>query len=218
MISSHILGTYQPGQFIFQCLIFLPVHAVHGVPKERILKGFTIPISSRLDFARTLGRRLPKIASNFSGGGGLGRPGLPRGSRAVPSPSSGATWLSWEQGDRPSPGLSGDPVKGQGQDLLWPRLLRRTWLEHPEQRLFGQRDPACPLCVQRLMSTAHGVKASLMPHVGCFLIHGQATHWCLTLARTDLNPGPTYTLKPGRDWLQTSGTDWPWTHPWCYST
>ena len=46
LISSSILGTYRPGQFIFQCPIFLPFHTVHGVLKERILKWFAIPFSS----------------------------------------------------------------------------------------------------------------------------------------------------------------------------
>ena len=30
LFSSSILGTYQPGDFIFQCNILLPFHAVHG--------------------------------------------------------------------------------------------------------------------------------------------------------------------------------------------
>ena len=38
LISSSILGTYQPGEFIFQCPIFLQFHTVHGVLKARILK------------------------------------------------------------------------------------------------------------------------------------------------------------------------------------
>ena len=54
LISSSILGTYRPGEFIFQCPIFLPFHTVHGVPKARILKWFTIPFSSGLHFVRTL--------------------------------------------------------------------------------------------------------------------------------------------------------------------
>ena len=37
LISSSILGTYRPGEFIFQCPIFLPFHTVHGVLKARIL-------------------------------------------------------------------------------------------------------------------------------------------------------------------------------------
>ena len=41
-----ILGTYWPGEFIFQCPIFLPFHTVHGVLKARILKWFAIPFSS----------------------------------------------------------------------------------------------------------------------------------------------------------------------------
>ena len=46
VISSSILGTYQPGEFIFQCPIFLPFYAVHGVLKARILKWFAICFSS----------------------------------------------------------------------------------------------------------------------------------------------------------------------------
>ena len=42
LISSSILGTYQP-EFNFQCPIFLPFHTVHGVLKARILKWFAIP-------------------------------------------------------------------------------------------------------------------------------------------------------------------------------
>ena len=41
--SSSILGTYRPGEFIFQCPIFLPFHTVHGVLKARILKWFAFP-------------------------------------------------------------------------------------------------------------------------------------------------------------------------------
>jgi len=54
LISSSILGTYQPGEFIFQCPIFLPFHTVHGVLKARILKCFVIPFSSGPHFIRTL--------------------------------------------------------------------------------------------------------------------------------------------------------------------
>ena len=46
VISSSILGTYQPEEFIFQCPIFLPFHTVHGVLKARILKWFAIPSSA----------------------------------------------------------------------------------------------------------------------------------------------------------------------------
>ena len=54
LISSGILGTYRPGVFIFQCLIFLPFHTVHVVLKARILKWSAIPFSSEPDFVRTL--------------------------------------------------------------------------------------------------------------------------------------------------------------------
>ena len=46
LISSSMLGTYQPGEFIFQCPIILPFHTVHGVLKSRMLKWFAIPFSS----------------------------------------------------------------------------------------------------------------------------------------------------------------------------
>ena len=46
LISSSILGTYQPGQFILQCHIFLPFHTVHIVLKARMLKWFATPFSS----------------------------------------------------------------------------------------------------------------------------------------------------------------------------
>ena len=35
LITGSILGTYRPGKFIFQCRIFLPIHAVHGILKAR---------------------------------------------------------------------------------------------------------------------------------------------------------------------------------------
>jgi len=44
--SNSILGTYRPGEFIFQCSIFFPFHTVHGVLKARTLKWFAIPFSS----------------------------------------------------------------------------------------------------------------------------------------------------------------------------
>ena len=46
LISSSILGTYQPGVFMFQCPIFLPYHTVHLVLRARILKWFAIPFTS----------------------------------------------------------------------------------------------------------------------------------------------------------------------------
>ena len=58
LISSSILGTYRPGEFMFQCPIFLPFHTVHGVFKARILKWFAIPFSSGPHFIRTLHHNL----------------------------------------------------------------------------------------------------------------------------------------------------------------
>ena len=48
------MDTYQPGEFIFQCPIFLPFHTVHGVLNARILKWFAIPFSGGPRFAVTL--------------------------------------------------------------------------------------------------------------------------------------------------------------------
>ena len=56
--SSSILDTYQPGEFIFHCHIFLPFQTVHGVLKARMLKWFAIPFSSGPRFVRTLHRDL----------------------------------------------------------------------------------------------------------------------------------------------------------------
>ena len=54
LISSSILGTYQPGEFIFQCPILLPFHTVHGVLKARILKWFAIAFFSGPHFVSHL--------------------------------------------------------------------------------------------------------------------------------------------------------------------
>ena len=54
LISSSILDTYWPGEFILQCPIFLPFHTVHGVLKARILKWFAIPFSSGPHSVRSL--------------------------------------------------------------------------------------------------------------------------------------------------------------------
>ena len=43
LISSSMLDTYQPGEFMFQWAIFLPFHTVHGVFNTRTLKWFAIP-------------------------------------------------------------------------------------------------------------------------------------------------------------------------------
>ena len=61
LISSNVLGTYQPGEFIFQCPIFLPFLTVHGVLKARILKWFAIPFSSGPHSVRPLHRDLSDL-------------------------------------------------------------------------------------------------------------------------------------------------------------
>ena len=54
LISSSILGTYWPGEFLFQYPLILPFHTVHGVLKARILKWFAIPFSSGQHSVRSL--------------------------------------------------------------------------------------------------------------------------------------------------------------------
>ena len=61
LISSSILGTYRPGEFIFQYLIFLPFHTVHGVLEARILKWFAIPFSSGPHSVRPLHHDSPVL-------------------------------------------------------------------------------------------------------------------------------------------------------------
>ena len=58
------MGTYGPGEFIFQCDIFLPFHTVCGVLKARILNWITIPFSSGPHFVRTL-HHDPNILAYF---------------------------------------------------------------------------------------------------------------------------------------------------------
>ena len=40
-----MLASYQPGEFVFQCHIFLPFYTVHGVLNARIWSGFPFPSS-----------------------------------------------------------------------------------------------------------------------------------------------------------------------------
>ena len=54
LFSRSILGTYWPGEFLFQYPIILPFHTVHGVLKARILKWFAIPFSGGPRIVRTL--------------------------------------------------------------------------------------------------------------------------------------------------------------------
>ena len=49
-----MLGTYQPGEFIFHCPIFMPSQSVYGVLKARILRWFAILFFSGPRFVRTL--------------------------------------------------------------------------------------------------------------------------------------------------------------------
>ena len=61
LTPSSILGTYRPGEYLFQYPIILPFHTVHGVLKARILKWFAIPFSSGPHSVRPLHRDLPVL-------------------------------------------------------------------------------------------------------------------------------------------------------------
>ena len=54
LITSSILGTYWPREFLFLYPIILPFHTVHGILKARILKWFAIPFSTGLHSVRCL--------------------------------------------------------------------------------------------------------------------------------------------------------------------
>ena len=66
--SDSILGTYRPGEFLFQYPIILPFHAVYGVLKARILKWFAIPFSNGPHSVRPL-HHDPPILSGPTGHG-----------------------------------------------------------------------------------------------------------------------------------------------------
>ena len=68
LFSSSILGTYQPGEFIFLCHILLPFHTVHEVLKARMLKRFAVPFSRGPRVVRTLHHE-PSILSVPTGHG-----------------------------------------------------------------------------------------------------------------------------------------------------
>ena len=63
LFSSSILGTYRPGEFIFQCPIFLPFHTVHGVLRARILKCLPFPSPVELMVQRV--KHLPAVQETW---------------------------------------------------------------------------------------------------------------------------------------------------------
>ena len=65
LISCSILGTYQPGEFLFQYRIILPFHTVHGVLKARILKWFAIPFSGGPHSVRPLHHDLSVLGVSY---------------------------------------------------------------------------------------------------------------------------------------------------------
>ena len=56
LISSSILSTYQPGEFLFKYPIILPFHTVHRILKARILKWLPSPVDHILSDLSTMTR------------------------------------------------------------------------------------------------------------------------------------------------------------------
>ena len=56
LFSSSILGTYWPGEFIFQCHIFLPFHTVMGFSRQEYWSGlpFCLPVDHILSELSTM--------------------------------------------------------------------------------------------------------------------------------------------------------------------
>ena len=61
LISSSNLGTYRPGEYLFQYPIIFHFHTVHGVLKARILKWFAIFFSSGPHSVRSLHHDPPVV-------------------------------------------------------------------------------------------------------------------------------------------------------------
>ena len=60
-ISSSILDTYGPGEFLFQYPIILRFHTVHADLKARIQKWMALPFSSGLHSVRPLHHDPPDL-------------------------------------------------------------------------------------------------------------------------------------------------------------
>ena len=58
LICSSILGTYHPGELIFQCPIFLPFHTVQGFSRQEYWSGlpFPSPVDHHLSQLSTMTR------------------------------------------------------------------------------------------------------------------------------------------------------------------
>ena len=71
LISSSILGTDQPGEFIFHCPVFLPFHIVHGFSRQEYWSGLPFPspgdhvLSELSTMTRPSWVALPGMANSF---------------------------------------------------------------------------------------------------------------------------------------------------------
>ena len=53
LITSSIFGTYRPGEFIFQCPIFLPFHTVQWGPQSKNTEVVCYPLLQLTTFCQT---------------------------------------------------------------------------------------------------------------------------------------------------------------------
>ena len=117
LISSSILGTYQPGEFIFQCPIFLPFHTVHGVLAEKAMA----PHSSSLAW------KIPWMEEP----GGLQSMGSLRVRHDWATSLSLFTLMHWRRKWQPTPVFLPWESQGQGS-LVGCRLWGHTELDTTE--------------------------------------------------------------------------------------
>ena len=85
LFFSSILGTYQPGVFIFQRPIFLPFHTVHEVLKASSLKWFAIPLFGQ-SYASSVGSIVVLMATSSKRTYAVLRSAAPR------APAPGHCW------------------------------------------------------------------------------------------------------------------------------
>ena len=96
LIYSSILGTYWPGEFMFQCPIFVLFCTLYGVLKARILKWFDIPFSSGQHFvlfiihdwnSKVGSQKTPKVTGKF--GLGIWNEAVQKANRVMPREHTG---------------------------------------------------------------------------------------------------------------------------------
>ena len=141
-----------PGEFLFQCHIFLPFHTVHEVLKARIPKWFAIPFSSGPCFVLTLYHDPPMVLHGMAHSfieldKAVIHVGLP-------------WWLRrsvYNAGDPGlSPALGKSPGEGNGNPLQYYCLENPMWSMWSVWLVFCDCDfhSFCPLKYKRLVEVS----------------------------------------------------------------